>query len=192
MKGKQYDFVVTLKQPAFKIFDNISLLLCIIAIGIFSYLCIHETEKWWVCILAIAITLARIIYNFYQKKKNKKVTYTWAFIAVALAMVFISQTGFLNLLTGMLYLFAAFIEKQLKFPQQAGIDANGITFNNLFRRFYPWKNISNIVLKDGMLTVDYKNNKLIQKEIQEQVPAETEKEFNGFCQSNLQLLTVEH
>lgn len=45
--------------------------------------------------------------------------------------------------------------------------------------------MANTILKDGVLTIDSKNNKLFQKEIQEYVSPETEKEFNHFCLTHL-------
>jgi len=40
-------------------------------------------------------------------------------------------------------------------------------------------------LKDGLLTIDFKDNKLFQKEIEEQVSPVLDSEFNEFCRSKL-------
>ena len=42
---------------------------------------------------------------------------------------------------------------------------------------YQWSEMSNVVLKDHILTMDFKNNKVIQAEIDNQVD---EKAFNSF------------
>lgn len=44
-----------------------------------------------------------------------------------------------------------------------------------------WKELSNVVLKDRILTLDYKNDHLLQQEIAEESYAIDEKEFNQFC-----------
>jgi hypothetical protein len=38
-----------------------------------------------------------------------------------------------------------------------------------------------VVLKDDLLTIDYKTNKLFQREIDPGTEASVEKEFNSFC-----------
>ena len=45
--------------------------------------------------------------------------------------------------------------------------------------------MNNVVLKSGMLTLDFKNNKLIQKEVNDAVPDTVEKEFNAYCKIQL-------
>ncbi len=47
-----------------------------------------------------------------------------------------------------------------------------------------WSDITGIVLKDGLLTIDFKNNKLIQQYVDESVSV-NEKEFNEFCAKKL-------
>jgi len=43
-----------------------------------------------------------------------------------------------------------------------------------------------VILKDGILTLDFKDNKLIQKEVlDDDEPEAEEDEFNEYCQSKL-------
>ncbi len=44
-----------------------------------------------------------------------------------------------------------------------------------------WDEDNNALIKDGLITIDQKNNNLFQKEIEGYVTAELEKEFNDFC-----------
>jgi hypothetical protein len=48
----------------------------------------------------------------------------------------------------------------------------------------PWKNISTLMLKDGLLTLDLKNNKLMQNLVDDHTRID-EKEFNDFCREQL-------
>ena len=48
-----------------------------------------------------------------------------------------------------------------------------------------WKELSNVILKDRMLTIDFKSDKLIQQLIDEKNTQIDEKEFNAFCQQQL-------
>ena len=48
-----------------------------------------------------------------------------------------------------------------------------------------WNEMSNVVLKDGLLTIDFKNNKLFQQLILNPDRDIDEKEFNEFCRRQL-------
>ena len=51
-----------------------------------------------------------------------------------------------------------------------------------------------MVLKDGLLTIDFKNNHLIQKEVDAEVTEQVEKEFNEFAkqQINKSIASIEN
>ena len=61
-----------------------------------------------------------------------------------------------------------------------------IIYPSFPKKTFLWKDVSNVILKDNMLTIDLKNNKLIQVIIGN-VSAEVinEKEFNLFCEARL-------
>lgn len=48
-----------------------------------------------------------------------------------------------------------------------------------------WAELNNVILKDGLFTIDFKNNKLIQQMIDGSKTSINEKEFNEFCQGML-------
>ena len=48
-----------------------------------------------------------------------------------------------------------------------------------------WNQLSNVVLKDGMLTVDFKNNRLFQYPVVDSDWDINEDEFNRFCQQQI-------
>ncbi len=64
---------------------------------------------------------------------------------------------------------------------------NGISYPSFPKKEFPWNEVENVILKDGMLTIDLKNNTLIQKVIDNSsAVAINEREFNLFCKSQLQ------
>jgi len=65
------------------------------------------------------------------------------------------------------------------------ISANGIKLSILGKRFLKWEQLHNLVLKDGLVTIDLKNNKLIQQYLDERSMPVNEKEFNDFCKKQL-------
>jgi hypothetical protein len=61
--------------------------------------------------------------------------------------------------------------------------------NIIFPSFPPkkidWSVLNNLILKDDVLTIDFKNNRLIQQPIDDSKTSVNEKEFNDFCQRQL-------
>ena len=65
------------------------------------------------------------------------------------------------------------------------VSENKIDYPSFPRKVIEWNEITNLVLKDGLVTIDFKNNKLIQQLIDEKKMTIDEKEFNDFCKQQL-------
>ena len=66
------------------------------------------------------------------------------------------------------------------------VQEDGVHLTRVFKTVYfPWVAMENVVLKDSLLTVDFKTNKLIQIEIVEGNKLTDESEFNLFCTEQL-------
>ena len=85
------------------------------------------------------------------------------------------------------FIILALLEYQAKFAVEIGFSDNEIKFNTLFKKKYNWSDFTNIVLKDGLLTLDFANNKILQREIEDDDDEDDadEKEFNDYCQRQL-------
>jgi hypothetical protein len=79
----------------------------------------------------------------------------------------------------------ALLEHQAKHALEIGFSSKEIVFNSLFKKRHQWSELTNVMLKDGLLTVDFKNNKLFQKEIDEGEQEASEEEFNLWCRKQL-------
>jgi hypothetical protein len=60
-----------------------------------------------------------------------------------------------------------------------------ITLNTLPPRKYLWPNLQNVILKNGILTIDQKNNRLLQMDVSEIALPFSEEELNGFCKERV-------
>ena len=85
----------------------------------------------------------------------------------------------------MFYIVSAFLEGQLKFPQEIGFDVEEVAFNHFPSKHYSWSEIQNVMLKDNIITIDFKNNRIFQKETETDTKPDLEKEFNEFCRQRL-------
>ncbi len=67
------------------------------------------------------------------------------------------------------------------------ISEEGVHLTRVFKTVvFPWTEMDNVVLKDNLLTVDFKTNKIIQVEISDSNKAVDETEFNLFCSGQLE------
>jgi len=48
-----------------------------------------------------------------------------------------------------------------------------------------WAAVANMILKDGLLTIDMKNNRIIQQYIDDAKTKVDQQEFNEFCRQHL-------
>ncbi len=173
-----YDYVVTLKNTSRKYTDVFSLLLLGISVLLFlreQYFSDNIKIPYLFGGIAIAIIAGWNVYR--QKKKNMTVYYSSALFIAAIGWVTMPYLSWLFIPFALLGLF----ERQAKMPLEVGFSNTQIVINSLFRRKYQWTDFSNIVLKDNLLTLDFKTNRLLQREtIDEEGDAE-EDEFNQYC-----------
>ena len=65
------------------------------------------------------------------------------------------------------------------------ISESQVIYPSFPRKKIDWQELSNLMLKDGLLTIDFKNNKIIQQQIADISSTIDEKEFNDFCRQQL-------
>jgi hypothetical protein len=79
--------------------------------------------------------------------------------------------------------FLALLEYQAKKPVEVGFADDHIMINRLFKKRIRWSEIDNVVLRDGWLTIDFKNNRLLQKEIDTGESEASDDEFNEWIKN---------
>lgn len=180
---KVYDFIIVFKRRNDKLTDSISQLMLLLAICVFIF-SVSVSSITWTSALLVLLTIGMIawwIFTFLKQKKGEMSFFRMALFLGALGWYLQPKGLFISII----YLVAALLEKQVKFPQEVAFDEDGIVFNSLPKKHYTWKDVLNVVLKDGILTIDFRNNKLIQKEIESFTSVKEEQEFNEFCKSRL-------
>lgn len=189
MHMHRYNYIITLRHTSYSTINAISLLMLVLALALFTYTAwaqwgsavYHNAAILYAVISSIIV--AWCIYCLSFAKKLKRIPYYRIALATAAVGWFTEPVN--NYWIGALYLLAALAERQVKFPMEIGIDETGITFNSLPARSRAWNEIENMVLKDGILTIDYKNNKIFQKEIETDVSNALEQEVTAYCRQQL-------
>jgi hypothetical protein len=86
-------------------------------------------------------------------------------------------------------LMIVFAYRVSKTKSSAAVNAEKIIITtSLFKKNYSWPQIENIVLKDHLLSIDLKNNQLLQTEIAAESYDLDEASFNQFCNGQLKTL----
>jgi hypothetical protein len=176
-----YEYVVILKRENARKTDLVSLLLLIFSILVFGYLQIQSGISWYRS-LALAILLCGVLMNLYLLKEGREMQFrTWLLVA---GILWIGMPV-LEWLVFPFFLLA-FLEIQAKYPLEIGFYQEGVVINSLFKKRIPWTALQSVLLKDGLLTLDFRNNKLFQKEVlDDDEPDAQEDEFNDYCRSKL-------
>jgi hypothetical protein len=177
-----YQYVVTLKNSSRKYIDNFSLLLLVISALLFAreqYFSPNIKISYLFGGLAIVMIAGRNLYL--QRKNGHTVYYNGAMFVAAIGWVTMPYLSWLFIPFALMGLF----ERQAKKPLEVGFTDAEIAINTLVRKRYKWSGFNNIVLKDNLLTLDFNNNRLLQREtIDEEGDAE-EDEFNAYCREQL-------
>lgn len=90
---------------------------------------------------------------------------------------------FIGLIIVLLFILT-FLYKQATADYTIHIGEKIVLQKGVFKKTYSWSALQQVVIKDGLLTIDLKSNKLIQQ-LTEPNPTIVEADFNSFCQNRL-------
>jgi hypothetical protein len=132
-------------------------------------------------LLLIGITINLIL----RRKGNSGVRYRYWLLIAAIGWIGTTATPWV----GAFFFLLSFLEYQTKRPLEIGFDHDRVVMNTLIKRRFDWNMFNNIVLKDGLLTLDFKDNRLVQREVADDEDEDDadEEEFNAYCRSRLGL-----
>lgn len=125
---------------------------------------------------AILCLVSLLLFLLYSKRS---IRYEIQFIILAV-LWFLSA----KYLLGSLMLVFALMGYAIKKPVIV-LTRDKIIFPSFPQKEFGWDEVVNVMLKDGIITIDLKNNKLIQSELEQSGSDIDEKEFNNFCKTNL-------
>jgi len=173
-------FDIFIKNDKEKFYNNIAWIFLVLNFAVFIFLVFYDVYHY----AALAFVVALVLYllmRWYLFRKNKIISLIDEFV------FFIPAAGWLGLhnyviaigciLMGILYKLS--LQKlQLVFTKEKVMKLN------FPKKEFAWNDLNNVILKDGILTLDFKNNKLLQAEI-EKMQDINEAVFNSFAQSQL-------
>jgi hypothetical protein len=177
-----YQYVVVLKNQHNRYIDVLGIILSLFSVVCFTNELIIEPGINVAYLLGSIAIILVLAWNIWQSLKKNKVYYSRSLLIAALVWM---KMPYFNWLL-FVFIILAFLEYQAKYALEIGFSDNEIIINTLFKKKYKWKQFSNIVLKDDILTLDFSNNRIIQREVEDDEENEAdEEEFNAYCRKKL-------
>ncbi len=171
-------FAIPLKQNNTRVFHIVPLLMLLLSFGIFSFDAVLQKKVLLAACMVAAIILT--IYWLHLAWVGRHIS-NLIYLALLFAAVYwFVQLG-VGLFMGALLLLAALLNTRLKEKQEIVVTDEGIIIKMFWNKMYSWQELVNVIIKDGLVTIDCKNNKIFQKEAGIDITAQYEAEFNEFC-----------
>lgn len=173
-------FEIIIKNEKVKSYQKIALIMLLLNLIIFTFLLFYDAYHA-VAVTSIMALALYVLLRWYVFKKYNSNHFFDEFVFFIPAMCWFGLHNYILMLVlilmGFLYRFSL---QKLKFV----FTAEKVIKINFPKREFDWNLFSNVVLKDNILTLDFKDNKLIQAEIEKSQNL-NEKQFNLFAQSQL-------
>lgn len=177
-------FELLIKNDKAGLYKKLALFMVILSLAVFGLFVFYSDEllKRLAAIGAIALILGFFIFKrlttFGKNTKYEFERASFFIIIAALAVMnwWLPAAIFLGLL--LLYQIS---QRQLL----VSVSASSVVYPSYPKKEIAWDELNNVVLKDDLLTLDLKNNSIIQQLIKIIKPAVDEHEFNDFCRAQL-------
>jgi hypothetical protein len=159
----------------------------IIAAAVLAFNTSDNKVKLSMYVLVGFYALIYVVYSFFRKQRNAQETFSLIMVLLYINFWF----RYVGIATGiifvLIYLFVALVQRK---KTTVLFNIEGIHLTRIFKTVsFPWTEMDNVILKDDLLTIDFKSNKIIQVEIAESDEAVDEEGFNMFCTEQLEIST---
>ena len=176
-------FELVLVNEKIKQYTLFALLIIVLNIVALSYLAVTRSELRYRCIAVVLLISVLFIIQHFANKKQKKFSAKGGAILLIIALYLSFKFWWAALIMALLAMLYIVSMRQFVLS----VNANNIIYPSFPKRIIQWNELNNVIIRDGLLTLDFKNNKLIQVLIgRDRTDHDIdEKEFNDFCRRQL-------
>jgi hypothetical protein len=178
-------YTIILPDEKNRTYRLVTVLIAILNFAGFVYMKTHVNDGTsnFLTLFSGSILIGQLGNYWYFKKRRKENTIQ-LLVAISIASIcwlFLGMIGFGLLdMTFAVLGFIAFRKLQLKFFDDK------IEFPSFPKKQFLWDEVENLILKDNILTIDFKNNKLLQFTLLEADNENlNEADFNSFVQQKM-------
>lgn len=180
----QYHFILQDNtQKAYRLFTWFLIFFHLVAAGVIGMNGTGGQTKAELIGFFVLLSLAGLLYYFLRKQKS------WVdALGISLALlcfVFWERNAGMGaaIIIGLVFILVTAVRKT---KTAVFISEDGIVVKRVFNKTkYTWQQLDNLLLKDGLLTIDLLSNKMIQAELANENGPVDERQFNLFCRQYL-------
>ena len=148
-----------------------------LALAAIAAMVYRTDEYYYLNLLSAAILLITAVFTKFLLIKYK-INYFVLLVGASAILFFATR----SISFAVILLVYGFLVKFLYKGSSIVVTKEGVVIKKFFGSpLHHWNEFSNIILKDNLLTLDFKNNKLIQVNIDETKVNIDENAFNKFC-----------
>ena len=175
-------FQITLKNEKARVYILLSRVVVILHIIIFLALVIFSDNKVvkWTCIASLVLLVLIFILSRVIKRIEWQSGLHVLFLILMLTWINMHQYWMAAIPLVFDILFTIFVRRLLVI-----VSKDYILYPSVVAKKIKWDMLNNVMIKDNLLTIDFKNNKLIQQPVDDFGYGINEKEFNEFCSQQL-------
>lgn len=178
-------FEIKLKKERTRPYQLLAQLILLVNLVFFLMMAVYEGSQLaiWSAVAVGGITLAWVLFARFQKP---------VLLSYWMPLMF-GLTVAAHIVSGMWWvsltlLALALLYKIAMRPLVVKISTEHIEYPSVPKRNISWAELNNVILKDGLLTVDFRNNRLAQLKVADEWysnVANDEKDLNQFCSTQL-------
>lgn len=137
-----------------------------------------------VTVLSIVLSVISIATQFYRKRLPNKifsVVQSVLLILLGLAWLYIGMY-----LLGLMMIGFGIFNSLIAKPQLIRFRDDGIEYPSFPKKYFVWKDVDNVLIKNGVLTIDLKDNRLFQFTLSDEaLNTIDENSFNAYCKGKI-------
>ena len=178
-------FVFTLKDNNQKAFNSFFWFLFFLHLIAAAFIAVNAFNSYQKNTAAFSIAILLLITAVFYLFKNKFKQKNYQLVLFALMVLFwVLQAAWLPavIVAASIALSTVILKKK---SEAIFSVENIIITKSLFKNTYSWAAVQHAILKDNLLSIDFKNNHLLQVEIAAATIPIDEKIFNQFCYQQL-------
>lgn len=136
----------------------------------------HQSNYFY---LRISLILFLASIDIFSKRKD------WLYHTFGVMLVFVAWLYFGYWWIGIIMIALSVFAELAVADKRICFENNSVYTTTIFGKTYSWAKFQNIVLKDGLLTLDFKNNKIVQTIIDNEIDLQVEANFNTYCKQKI-------
>ena len=177
------EYRITLPGTKAKAYNRISLIILVVNMLAFVLVFFKKGSlAGYVTAVAMVFVISITLVTFVSKNLNLQNKFTIVAIGLSAVAWIILGDYLLALLMAAMAVVAYYT---LKDPLLI-FSEDGIAYPSFPKRFYTWKQVNNVMIKDDVLTLDFKSNELLQFTLPPATIASVDRgEFNKFCRKKI-------